>query len=127
MSLNIASFLSFLVKPGKKLSECQRHYQHAISRYTPHAKIPQCKPDGSFEPLQCDMSYCYCVDQNGDERPNTRLNVRYGRPVCDETGIEILDNCSPQCQINMLGEGYGLMAQLHKLQQLILNNLLCGF
>lgn len=88
-SLNIASFLSFLVKPGKKLSECQRRYQHAISRYTPHAKIPQCKPDGSFEPLQCDMSYCYCVDQNGDERPDTRVNVRYGRPVCDETGIEI--------------------------------------
>jgi len=77
------------VKPGKKLSECQRRYQHAISRYTPHAKIPQCKPDGSFEPLQCDMSYCYCVDQNGDERPDTRLNVRYGRPVCDETGSEI--------------------------------------
>lgn len=87
--LNIASFLSFSVKPGKKLSECQRRYQHAISRYTLHAKIPQCKPDGSFEPLQCDMSYCYCVDQNGDERPDTRVNVRYGRPVCDETGIEI--------------------------------------
>lgn len=86
-SLNNALFLTFLVKPGKKLSECQRRYQHAISRYTPHAKIPQCKPDGSFEPLQCDMSYCYCVDQNGDERPDTRLNVRYGRPDCDEAGI----------------------------------------
>ena len=32
------------------------------------------------------MSYCYCVDQNGDERPDTRLNVRYGRPTCDDTG-----------------------------------------
>ncbi|XP_022806051.1 uncharacterized protein LOC111343164 [Stylophora pistillata] len=75
-------------EPGKKLTECQRRYDNAIRRYTPHAMIPQCRPDGSFLPRQCDISYCYCVDENGDERPNTRLNVRYGKPSCDETGIK---------------------------------------
>lgn len=76
----------FSGEPGKKLTECQRRYDDAIRRYTSHAMIPQCRPDGSFLPRQCDMSYCFCVDENGDERSNTRLNVRYGKPLCDETG-----------------------------------------
>lgn len=87
---NVVSLLS--AKPGKQLTECQRRYQHAISHYTPHAMIPQCKPDGSFKAQQCDMLYCYCVDSNGVEIPDTRLNVRYGRPVCDDKGT-IHMNC----------------------------------
>lgn len=49
--------------------------------------IPRCKPDGSFEQQQCDTSYCFCVDNIGSEKPNTRLHIRYGRPLCEDTGI----------------------------------------
>lgn len=35
---------------------------------------PQCEKDGSYTPMQCHGStgYCWCVDQNGQEKDNTR-------------------------------------------------------
>jgi hypothetical protein len=35
---------------------------------------PQCEKDGSYTPMQCHGStgYCWCVDENGEEKDNTR-------------------------------------------------------
>ncbi|KAK2513360.1 Tg [Columba livia] len=52
--------------------------------------IPQCEGDGgSFSPVQCsqDQESCWCVFDNGEEVPGTRISG--GRPAC----------ASPQCAL----------------------------
>uniref|UniRef100_A0A8C3JGU4 Thyroglobulin n=1 Tax=Calidris pygmaea TaxID=425635 RepID=A0A8C3JGU4_9CHAR len=52
--------------------------------------IPQCEGDnGTFSPVQCsqDQESCWCVFENGEEVPGTRVSG--GRPVC----------ASPQCAL----------------------------
>uniref|UniRef100_A0A8C1WGC4 Thyroglobulin n=1 Tax=Cyprinus carpio TaxID=7962 RepID=A0A8C1WGC4_CYPCA len=46
---------------------------------------PQCVQDGQrFSPLQCDLSYCWCVSQRGKELPATRTNRSTGQtPACN--------------------------------------------
>ncbi|KAK6751801.1 hypothetical protein RB195_003304 [Necator americanus] len=34
----------------------------------------QCRPDGSFEEVQCDSDYCWCVNQYGVEVEGTRIS-----------------------------------------------------
>ena len=43
---------------------------------------PQCKPDGSFEEVQCCASTgkCYCVDREGKKVEGTEQN---GKPDCE--------------------------------------------
>ena len=50
--------------------------------------IPQCKADGSFEPMQCwgSTDYCWCVDKNGDEIPGTQTPPGNQEPNCNEQG-----------------------------------------
>ncbi|XP_030606071.1 thyroglobulin [Archocentrus centrarchus] len=44
----------------------------------------QCRPDGSFTPLQCDVTSCWCVSENGQEVGGTRTSRQTGRtPSCD--------------------------------------------
>ncbi|XP_043117353.1 thyroglobulin [Puntigrus tetrazona] len=45
----------------------------------------QCVQDGQrFSPLQCDLSYCWCVSQSGKELPATRILRSTGQtPACD--------------------------------------------
>ncbi|XP_015260848.1 PREDICTED: thyroglobulin, partial [Cyprinodon variegatus] len=44
----------------------------------------QCHPDGSFAPLQCDVTSCWCVSEGGQEVAGTRILRRTGRtPSCD--------------------------------------------
>uniref|UniRef100_A0A3P9CK55 Thyroglobulin type-1 domain-containing protein n=1 Tax=Maylandia zebra TaxID=106582 RepID=A0A3P9CK55_9CICH len=44
----------------------------------------QCRPDGSFAPLQCDVTSCWCVSENGQEVGGTRTSRQTGRtPSCD--------------------------------------------
>ena len=45
---------------------------------------PQCKPDGSFEEIQCCASTgkCYCVDREGKKVEGTEQN---GKPDCEGT------------------------------------------
>ena len=64
------------------LTKCQKEYVKAISK--PHLLgrfIPHCRQDGSFSPMQCRAStgFCWCVNQDGKEVPNTRIR---GRPDC---------------------------------------------
>ena len=49
--------------------------------------IPECHPeDGSFLPEQCNVTSgeCWCVDNNGDEKPNTRAQVQRGTRNCSD-------------------------------------------
>ncbi|XP_031582758.2 thyroglobulin [Oreochromis aureus] len=44
----------------------------------------QCHPDGSFTPLQCDVTSCWCVSENGEEVGGTRTSRQTGRTSsCD--------------------------------------------
>ncbi|XP_068586092.1 thyroglobulin [Cebidichthys violaceus] len=44
----------------------------------------QCRPDGSFIPLQCDVTSCWCVSEAGREVGGTRTRRQSGRtPSCD--------------------------------------------
>ncbi|XP_074540315.1 thyroglobulin [Halichoeres trimaculatus] len=47
-------------------------------------KGSQCRPDGSFIPLQCDVTSCWCVSEDGQEVGGTRTPRQTGRtPSCD--------------------------------------------
>lgn len=44
----------------------------------------QCRQDGSFIPLQCDATSCWCVSEDGQEVGGTRTPKQTGRtPSCD--------------------------------------------
>ncbi|XP_051255191.1 LOW QUALITY PROTEIN: thyroglobulin [Dicentrarchus labrax] len=44
----------------------------------------QCRPDGSFLPLQCDVTSCWCVSEDGQEVGGTRTPRQTGQtPLCD--------------------------------------------
>ncbi|XP_070767606.1 thyroglobulin [Enoplosus armatus] len=44
----------------------------------------QCRPDGSFIPLQCDVTSCWCVSEDGQEVGGTRTPLQTGQtPSCD--------------------------------------------
>ncbi|XP_026172427.1 thyroglobulin isoform X2 [Mastacembelus armatus] len=53
----------------------------------------QCRPDGSFTPMQCDVTSCWCVAENGQEVGGTRTLRQSGRtpscdrPLCPHTAI----------------------------------------
>ncbi|XP_029929060.1 thyroglobulin [Myripristis murdjan] len=48
-------------------------------------KGAQCRPDGSFAPLQCDITSCWCVSEGGQEVAGTRTPRQAGSapPSCD--------------------------------------------
>ena len=48
--------------------------------------IPWCRPDGGYYWRQCYGSYCFCVDQNGNEISKTRVYSSNGGPKCSEDG-----------------------------------------
>ena len=43
--------------------------------------VPDCKPDGTFEEIQCYDNTCWCVDKNGVETGSTRVALP-NRPDC---------------------------------------------
>lgn len=51
----------------------------------------QCRPDGSFIPLQCDVTSCWCVSEDGQEVGGTRTLRQTGRtPSCDRKFVCLL-------------------------------------
>ena len=63
--------------------------------------IPQCEEDGSYSPIQCWWStgYCWCVDEDGIEIPETAIASWDGVPNCNEyvcegvsVSLEAFDN-----------------------------------
>ena len=47
--------------------------------------VAGCKPDGSFESVQCHSKtgYCWCVNKQGNELTGTR---QWGKPNCTNIG-----------------------------------------
>uniref|UniRef100_A0A8C3DMA2 Thyroglobulin n=1 Tax=Corvus moneduloides TaxID=1196302 RepID=A0A8C3DMA2_CORMO len=71
-------------------SFCNMLKSKTVSREAARGYIPQCEGDnGSFSPVQCsqDQESCWCVFDNGEEVPGTRVSG--GRPEC----------ASPQCAL----------------------------
>ena len=70
--------LAKTVFPLATRKRCQELLEEIDPRPPPGMSLPQCKPDGSWREKQCHESigYCWCVDENGEEIPGTRKNVR---------------------------------------------------
>ena len=72
------------------LSPCQIQRHQALGvRDVPVVGIhvPDCKADGGYNPVQCDVlsGYCWCVDEYGYEVKGSRIK---GRPTCGK-GVHV--------------------------------------
>ncbi|KAK3737699.1 hypothetical protein QZH41_008038 [Actinostola sp. cb2023] len=78
-------------------SNCHQQYYRAIRQYSPGSFIPRCHPDASYDIMQCQGQYCYCVNDLGVELPRTRLEVKYGTPHCLHLrpGVSCDGRCAP--------------------------------
>ena len=72
-------------KFSTKLSPCRKRLLNLLKSAHPVRHLPWCRVDGSYNPMQCYGSYCYCVYENGNEQPGTKISVVVGRPVCTYT------------------------------------------
>ena len=65
---------------------------------------PRCKPNGEFEPIQCNGSLCYCVDRNGKSLLGTYVPL-CETPVCPgkHTGTSVGQWCHHCLNINKEG------------------------
>lgn len=70
---------------GAPLTPCWRAYQDALRSNAIDKFIPRCRPDGSYSPVQCYRSYCYCVNGDGQEISDTRTFIVTGKPKCTYT------------------------------------------
>lgn len=66
------------------ITACQRHRTRALGlagNPPPGTYVPRCKPDGSYNDVQCHgyTGLCWCVDEKGNEILGTR---KWGRPHC---------------------------------------------
>ncbi|KAL1235586.1 Papilin [Trichinella pseudospiralis] len=82
-------------KPIKSKCEQKREEGMLASRYAGGSKvsiqaafIPECLPDGSYQPIQCDIFSltCWCVDQDGIEKTGSRVTGG-NRPNCNDSPI----------------------------------------
>ena len=73
-------------------------YRQAMENYNIGRFVPQCKPDGRFEEVQCGAGwdYCWCVDSTGIELSGTRTK---GWPQCGKKFItmKMLHSNTIQC------------------------------
>lgn len=68
-----------------KLSACRKRLLSWMKNSHRDKHFPWCRADGSFNPMQCYGSYCYCVNEKGIEMPGTKISTSMGRPVCTFT------------------------------------------
>ena len=47
--------------------------------------VPQCEKNGNYRQIQCDKSVgsCWCVDEEGNERPGITVNSEEEKSKCD--------------------------------------------
>ncbi|KAI1898461.1 hypothetical protein AGOR_G00072590 [Albula goreensis] len=62
-------------------TKCQLEAAGKVASVRPGYYRPQCDAQGNYLPMQCwhSTGYCWCVDKNGVEIPNTLVR---GRPSC---------------------------------------------
>lgn len=55
-------------------SPCQRERQRYQGWESQNSVdyLPECADDGSYKPVQCNSSHCWCVDSHGYELPETQ-------------------------------------------------------
>ncbi|XP_015212882.2 thyroglobulin [Lepisosteus oculatus] len=70
---------------------CEMLKSQVLRRDIGTGYVPECQEEGQlFSSVQCDQSSCWCVFQNGQEAPGTRLRQVSGQtPKCD----------TPQCPL----------------------------
>nr|XP_033789280.1 thyroglobulin isoform X2 [Geotrypetes seraphini] len=74
-------------------SFCSLLNSQASAREVGVGYVPSCEDNARFSPVQCDLEQetCWCVFEDGEEAPGTRVNVtNSGRPACE----------SPQCPLS---------------------------
>jgi hypothetical protein len=84
ISFVIASFIGFN-------TNCERERYRALGWTGLKVRglwIPDCAPDGSYEPIQCHPAsgYCWCVDRDGHELFGTRVK---GKRTCKNISGEL--------------------------------------
>ena len=78
----------FLVLRGIP-TDCEKQRDEILNFYDEEVdvnrEVPQCKPDGSFDDIQCSVATgeCWCVYYNNIEIPGSRTR---GKPSCSPTG-----------------------------------------
>uniref|UniRef100_A0A915PTR1 Thyroglobulin type-1 domain-containing protein n=1 Tax=Setaria digitata TaxID=48799 RepID=A0A915PTR1_9BILA len=87
--------------PPDKATDCI-HLLSAISRLPnktlTNGYVPKCTADGKFENIQCDDSYCWCVDEKGIEIIGTKTSKKDSIPNCLRHGdIDICQMVEPDC------------------------------
>ncbi|KAJ7381089.1 hypothetical protein OS493_004687 [Desmophyllum pertusum] len=72
------------------LTPCQKEYQERLSSWLlPGPYIPQCTYKGTYEPIQCQGFYCYCVNEHGVELVDSRVDITEGQPKCSAAGYTL--------------------------------------
>ena len=88
--LTVVQCPSFSYLDARNGTHCERDLLRArgwqVNGKTAAVFMPECRPDGSYAPEQCDKStgQCWCVDKNGNELVGTRAN---GRRFCRTQGL----------------------------------------
>ncbi|XP_031435765.1 nidogen-2 isoform X1 [Clupea harengus] len=75
------------VQPERPKTQCQHHRDSLQgSQGGVGAFVPQCDEEGQYRPLQCHGSsgHCWCVDNQGQERADTRTLPGTPPTNCDE-------------------------------------------
>ena len=81
------SSLSFLFCLGTNLKPCI-YDMVKNSRGLLGSQRFRCKQNGEYEKIQCHVRECWCVDEMGVERANSRVYI--GPPVCDGKVIVLI-------------------------------------
>lgn len=71
---------SFAVDPSAN-TPCLRRQFSARRNKRLGVFVPRCLPDGGYDKVQCHGSVCFCMDEEGEEVPGTRV-YRYQALNC---------------------------------------------
>ena len=85
-------------------SSCVKRLSNWMKNTRRDKNFPWCRVDGSFNPMQCYGSYCFCVNEKGNEIPGTKIRVSVGRPVCTYTSkrYKYFNKCPLKCSFGKL-------------------------
>ena len=74
-------FVADTETPSTPRSPCEKQRVAALQESS-DTFVPYCRPDGSFDPIQCQGLMCYCVDSDGKTIEGTD-KPRPTRPDCE--------------------------------------------